>query len=283
MKAERRHALQQNDLAAKIIQLPDYGKIWVRRGIVALVVIVVLATIILLRFNDSGTKRAESEDALAQAMATSQNLHMQMPGQASPTLDPQFYHSVEALFLQAQDALGVVEQKSKDPAMLSQAAVVRGDINLYMVTLPRAAATTQPSVEVRPTTQEALTDANTAYNKVIDQYSDQRSSVLAARFGLATLAEDQGNWQAARQQYQAIADDSNAPEVYHLQAKARIAAMSKLETKPMITERAIAPLIDPTKLPEPISLEGSTPALPPTVAPAAPSLPAAKSATTHPK
>jgi hypothetical protein len=204
-------------------------------------------------------------------------------------LDKAFLDTIRAIYDDARDNLDNLEGKTHDPAMLSQALVVRGDINLFMATLPRPpAATTQGSVPISPTPDQAYTEAAAAYKKVLDQYSDQHMNMLAARFGLAALAEDHADWKAAREQYQAVVDDPIAPAVYHVQAKGKLASLDKLAVPAMVSEREIAPLINPEKVPSAQSFEnfaplgtsplGTTPA-----APGIPFLPATTEPGTQPK
>jgi hypothetical protein len=285
MKAERRHALQQNALATKIVQLPNFGKIWLRRIIIIVSVLIVITLIVLLRINDALSKRANSREFLARAIAESQVLRTPGRSSLSEPLDSRFLNSLQGDYVNARENLDNVESQSHDPAMLSQALLVRGDINLFMATLPRpAAATTQASIPISPSRDEAYSEATAAYKKVLEKYSDQHMNMLAARFGLAALAEDHADWKAAREQYQAIVDDPIAPAVYHAQAREKLASLDKLAVPPMVSEHEIAPLINPEKLPSPQSFD-SLPSLdlPTTPAPAIPFLPATTQPATHPK
>ena len=236
MKAERRHALQQNALATKIIQLPNFGKIWLRRIIIIVSVLIVITLIVLLRINDMLSKRANSQEFLARAIAESQDLRT--PGRSSllEPLDIRILSGLQGDYVNARENLDNVESQSHDPTMLSQALVVRGDINLFMATLPRPpAATTQASIPISPSREEGYAEATTAYKKVLEKYPDQHMNMLAARFGLAALAEDHADWKAAREQYQAIVDDPIAPVIYHRQAKEKLASLDKLAVPAMVT------------------------------------------------
>jgi hypothetical protein len=284
MKAERRHALQQNALATKIVQLPNFGRIWLRRIIIIVSVLIVITLIVLLRINDALSKRANSQEFLARAIGESQNLRTRGPSSLSEPLDEQFIRTIQAIYGDARENLDKLEGQSHDPAMLSQALVVRGDINLFMATLPRPpAATTQASVPISPTPDEAYTEAAAAYKKVLEQYSDQHMNMLAARFGLAALAEDHADWKAAREQYQAVVDDSIAPAVYHAQAKEKLASLDKLAVPAMVSEHEIAPLINPEKLPSAQSFDAFPSLLPSTTAPAIPFIAPTTQAATQPK
>jgi hypothetical protein len=78
-----------------------------------------------------------------------------------------------------------------------------------------------------------LETASEAYRTVIGNYGDQRYAAIAARFGLAAIAENRGDFDAAKQQYDQIALDTKDMPAYQQMASRRLNMLSEIRNKPM--------------------------------------------------
>jgi hypothetical protein len=58
-------------------------------------------------------------------------------------------------------------------------------------------------------------------------------AVVSARFGLAAVAENRGEWDKAREHYQKVVDDGAVPQPFKDQAAARVKALEKI-SKPVL-------------------------------------------------
>ncbi|MGN6625336.1 MAG: tetratricopeptide repeat protein, partial [Tepidisphaeraceae bacterium] len=114
--------------------------------------------------------------------------------------------------------------------------------------LPAAPAATQPS-----STQPALATktpsqymdlANNAYQQVVNSYPGQHVPVTIARFGLAAIAENKGDFATARTQYKALIEDTNLTAANKSLAEMRLAKLDELE-KPMLLLPATQPATKP--------------------------------------
>jgi hypothetical protein len=70
-------------------------------------------------------------------------------------------------------------------------------------------------------------------------------TVTTARLGLANVAEQRHQWDAARAEYQKIIDDPNAAAAFKDQARLRIEDLKRLQTPPLLGKPATAPVEEP--------------------------------------
>lgn len=226
MKAERRHELETNDLAKKIIQAPDYFKIYGGRIALGIVVLVAVGMLINYRIHTNRENLAVSEQSVAEAREAVTQL-------ASPNLmgpSDQVAMRRRELISNATQAIDRVNERSEDPKLLVQATVLRGDLYwtvANLVALP--GATTREALAVEPKPDMALEQAEAAYKLVLENYSDQMLPTATARFGLAAIAENRGKWDQAKQQYEAINADSKMSDSNKKLAETRLGLLPQLE------------------------------------------------------
>ena len=138
--------------------------------------------------------------------------------------------------------LSDVINKADDAATKARALVVRGDLNWAMANLPDLpGAATQPSLKVDPPPDDLLRQASDAYTAALD--GADHETAAAAHFGLAAIAENRGDWAAARQQLQAVADDKGGVAVL------TSAARTQLDNLPTLQQGGY--LAPPTEPPSP--------------------------------
>ena len=137
-----------------------------------------------------------------------------------------------------------VINKADSAVVKGRALVVRGDLAWTVANLPALpGAATQPALRPEPTPDALLGQAAEAYTAVLNSGGADKESTAAARLGLAAVAENRGDWAAAKQQLQAVADDADGVAVLSQAAQAQLADLRKLE-QPMY----VAP---PTGVPVP--------------------------------
>lgn len=105
---------------------------------------------------------------------------------------------------------------SDEPDVRAEALAIRGDLNWVLGSRP---PTTQPT-GLRPA-GEYLADAEAAYKQVLDAHAGEELPATAARFGLAAIAEQRGDWAAARAQYDAVLADAESLQSHKALATSR--------------------------------------------------------------
>jgi hypothetical protein len=244
MKAERRHELETNDLAKKIIQAPDYFKLYGGRIALALVVLTALALLVNYRIRSKREDLAAAQTGVAEVREAVTQL-------GSPNLmgpPEQLAMRRQQMISDATAAIERVNEHSEDPKLLAQAAVLRGDLFWTIANLTEVpGAATRPALALEPKPDVALDQAQSAYKRVVDGYPGEQLPAVTSRFGLAAVAENQ-----------AIGADANTPAVYKTQATQRLRLLASLQ-KGVYLATATQPATP------------STGAVAPTTVPAAPS------------
>jgi len=248
MKAQRRHDLRQSDLAKAIKQAPSF---WQQSGgRYLLLLIAVLVVVILIRYRISSNRQAAQQaiDSLSVARSLISELRsprMVMMTQLAPPGEVTMRR--RQIYSEANNAIGEATRLSDDRTVAAEALVARGDLCWALATLPEVpGASTQPGAQVRDP-RELISNAAEAYRAVVDNYSDIKHSLIAARFGLAAIAENQANWDAARQQYEAIINQSGELKAYKQLASERLSILPKLREPVILAAPATEPaLVSPT-------------------------------------
>lgn len=136
------------------------------------------------------------------------------------------------------DGLRQVAEEHDDPAVRSLAYLRAGDLLLAQATnpqqettptetTPEGEAATPPAATVDP--KAALDDAGRMYDQALAtaQHDVYRFN---ARLGLAAVAETKGEWDAARQHYEAVRDGAREPfPLLAAQAENRLGLLDRLK------------------------------------------------------
>jgi hypothetical protein len=139
--------------------------------------------------------------------------------------------------------------------------LARGDLNWTAASLPPLpGAATQPALHMAKSSKEYLSNAAEAYQAITSGYSDVTHADMAARFGLAAIHEQRGEWEQAKSIYQKIAADAAKFPSYKQLADARLTAVDTLR-QPVIMGK---PATEPA-MPE-LAKFPSTTFIPPTIA-----------------
>lgn len=222
MKSERRHDLQTNSLAKGIEGLPDYWREYGNK--VLLVVIVALIAYLAVRYwkdkkeNEARQLTASLETVRVQ-LGNLDQLQMQyFGGQPATIADAR-----NRITNEANDAISNLLSTARDPKIVARAYVAQGDLDWKLANMPELpGAATRPELKVG-NRDGLLNAAREAYAKVLDPpYSGNVLDVFAARMGIAAVAENQGKFDEAKAQYQAIADAGNLPAAFKEVASGRL-------------------------------------------------------------
>ncbi|MGN6726195.1 MAG: tetratricopeptide repeat protein [Tepidisphaeraceae bacterium] len=249
MKAEERHALKQNDLASGASGMAE---LWRKHGnkvlIVLAVAFLVLAAVRYKRAQ-AAQQAAQSQAALVSAWNGVQQVKSLQLNALLGKMDVS--KQVEQLESDVNQSVQLVidnSDASTDATRLASAWLARGELFWDLSQLPAASAATQPS-----STQPALATktpaqymdlANNAYQQVVNSYPGQHVPVTIARFGLAAIAENKGDFATARTQYKALIEDTNLTAANKSLAEMRLAKLDELE-KPMLLLPATQPATKP--------------------------------------
>jgi hypothetical protein len=206
-----------------------------------MIVVALILVWLRMHWNAAAQRQVDAHNNLAEAIASLnqlQSLGVVPPGGEANAAQGRSVWYSDGLS-HAQDALD--KSDTSDSAVRAQALIVQGDLNFALADMPDLpGATTQPSLRPDISKTDLLANAQAAYSQVLSDYPNDSYALAAARFGLAAVAEDLANagstpdpsqWDTARQQYQAVIDDPNAPSAYKVYANARLSMLSDLQQR----------------------------------------------------
>jgi predicted negative regulator of RcsB-dependent stress response len=240
MKAEERHELQKNDLSSWL----QYGfPMWIKNNGSYILLVLALALLGYNLWNWYERKQeAQAQAAWAELAATDN------PGVEN-----------KAVKLQT-----IIDQYDSRPIR----ALALRSLGLYYLenvaagVAPGGTATSTVTVDKK----DALNRAQAAFERIVKEYPEQTLAAGAAKLGLARIAEDRGEWDSAKKQYEAIVDKSSpfAGTAFANDASRRLALLDKFKSAPDldVAATATAPATRPStgSTIDPLPLE---PALPP--------------------
>ena len=283
MKAKRRHELQQNELAKVIKKAPTFWEDWGSRALALAIAVLIVVILVRYRINSNRQAAAAAVGNLAAARTAIEELaHMAMAPPTAPA--PAIASERRQFFNDANNAITDAMRESDDRKIQAEALVAKGDLYFTMASLPPIeGAATQPMLMSKDP-KELLSGAHEAYTSVVENYADQAFAKIAARFGLAALAENKGDFDAAKTQYEKLAGETNDWPAYQHAAAVRLNALVDLRKPVRIAQPATIPVgvaapptaAAPTTIPAalgPAKPQATVPKSPSTTAPA----------TTHPR
>jgi predicted negative regulator of RcsB-dependent stress response len=246
MKAERRHDLKTNALARGIEEMPNH---WRDYGSKLLLMALVAVTVFLVVRYWTDKKNRDAEQ-LVTARQTIQSELQELEilpfrySSASPTalLDQR-----QEISTKADQAITTLLASSKLPADQANGYLARGDLNWKLANLPELpGADTQPALKLQ--NRDGLLDqAQSAYETVAKpEFGAAPGNVFYARLGLAAIAENKHQWDAAKVQYQSIVNSANMPESFKEYAKTRLTQLPSYETDALIVAAPVTPIAPTT-------------------------------------
>ena len=274
MKAQRRHKLAENELARVITKAPSFWQDSGGKFLAACVAVLVIVILVRYRINSN----RESALAAVQNLATARTIieeELRRPEVLGVFTPPQDAATRRrTLFNDANDAIGRAMTLSDDKKISAEALLAKADLAWTLANLPPLpGAATKPSLGLRDP-NELISSAAEAYQTIITNYPDEKYAAIAARFGLAAIAENKGDFDAAKAHYEKVATEAKDFPAYQQLATSRLAMLDTLR-KPVLLA---PPATEPAATTKPISIPDLI--RPPTTTPAA-TRPSAKP-TTHP-
>jgi tetratricopeptide (TPR) repeat protein len=245
MKAERRHELKTNTLALAMQRLPE---LWKRYGAKVLLGVLAVAVVVVLVYNRvESSRRQARQDAESVGVSRSLLSELQQFNMFERFADPEQVAARRREVITEAERFINTLLTSRNRQMQAEGYVALGDLRWAQANLPQLpGAATQPALQVDPqrTQEELLADAERAYQRVLELHPDRPMQAISARFGLAAIAENRGDWDTARQHYQTILDDEQTLEAFQTQAQARLATLDEIR-RPIFIGQPLAQRIDP--------------------------------------
>jgi hypothetical protein len=276
MKAERRHELQENALAKWMNNFPVMVRLYADRILLGLVVVLLIIVLINWRVNTSRKRIESASNSLAAARsAITQLLNTPMSG-----LPEQITQRRSEIRSVAESSIrDAVDNASPDDVKLHVGALLaRADLLWTLANLPEPAntsSTSQPaSTQASSPKEDLLKDAESIYQRVINEYASQTNAKMDAIFGLAAIDEDHRNFDSAKQRYEQVQAMKDAPRMYHDLATIRLSMLDQIrqplligqlankppELRPMVLTPTTAPSTAPSTMIPPTTGPGTAPA-----------------------
>ena len=107
--------------------------------------------------------------------------------------------------------------------------------------------------DVKVTREEALDGAKKAFDTVVRDFADQPIAVAAAHLNLGTVAENRGEWDAAKKEYEIVADEKGpwANTAFASEAKRKIKNLDEIKTQVAFGPRSRESLLQSLKMFQP--------------------------------
>jgi hypothetical protein len=200
MKSEERHKLKSNELADSLKELSEFFNRHSSKLLGGVIAILILAAAVLWTQKNEAASQYERIRLLQNLIAQSNQLQYRAAQQArvqpEENTTEEFLYNVEP---QASLLAELAQMETGSPvgitALLQQAQNLRSQL-LYS----DKAMSEQEQLELNRRTE-------IIYQRVISECPKQAVVAATARFGLALLAEDRGQWDQAKQIYETITDD----------------------------------------------------------------------------
>ncbi|HYO07465.1 MAG TPA: hypothetical protein VER17_00705 [Tepidisphaeraceae bacterium] len=242
MKAERRHELQENELAKVIKKAPNF---WQESGGKFLAVsVAVLVIVLLIRYRITSTRQAAvlATERLSNARAFIDELGDPRMAAAMMMGAPgDMANQRRVQFNEANNAIADAIRLSDDKKIQAEALLAKGDLSWTLASLPPIpGSATQPALLIRDP-KDLLNTATEAYQQVVNNYADQKYAHVAARFGLAAVAENRSEWEQARTQYEKVATEAKDLPAYQQLAAQRLVRLNEIRQPVLLGTPAVLP------------------------------------------
>src|SRR5205809_1596361 len=209
MKAERRRELKTNTLARGLESLPEVSRQHGTKILAAVLAALLLAFLVRQWI----TGRRERAEGAAYSLNSARGAISQLD-----EIDLRFVSLQDLAMLrrevstQGEERIRQVIETADDPLLLAEAKLARGDLNWKLANFPELpGAATQPSLQFPRSKTDLLKTAARSYQEVLDDPGAPQESKWTARFGLGAVYENQREWEKAKEQYQRLVNDINAP------------------------------------------------------------------------
>jgi hypothetical protein len=267
MKAQRRHELKQNTLAHSLENLPEFGR---QHGTkILLVVMFGLLVALLIRSRVASSRNAAEKAAFSLSHGREAVEQLRSNAGRLAQAPAQFVLAAKEVSKVVDQAAQEVLDGSDDPRLIAEARILQGDLNWQLAAMPEApGATTRPELSLPRTDEQLLDAAAAAYQAAIDERNAPKESVVTARLGLAAVAENRRQWDAAKEQYQKVLDDPATQKPLKDLAASALTRLEMLRKPPLLAAPASAPSTATSTQPtQPATAPATTPTSAPTSQP----------------
>lgn len=245
MKSQRRHDLKDNALARKIYEIPTFGAKYGLRILLGVILVLLLVILIRQRMNYA----SQLSNRLAMDLSSSQTMLAQLRN-LDPT-DPSFINLRDRLRTEIDRNLNDLIKTSTDPNQLAQAYLAKGDLCWKLANLPTPPpASTQPSPAADLDINALLSESSDAYNTILHKYLQSNVAyIINAYFGLAYIAENRGDWNAARNYLVIVNNNSSYPASFRQEAYVQMGLLDQMQRQAIIGTAATQPASRPAITP----------------------------------
>ena len=225
MKSERRHELQTNSLAQALSHAPEFFRAHGSK-VLLVVIVILLASLLLYQRSRKGEEQLQVGWLnISNARSMLNVLSTSVDSRETPA---NLFQMRRQMVDNINGSLNSI-LASSDRHIAAEAHLLRCYLNWALANLPEIPqAATQPSLKLPGTSSEYLKLAEESYRRILSSYSDQTSSVVSAQLGLAAIAENRHDWDAATKIYQAIQGDPNILTAYKTLAERRLEALETI-------------------------------------------------------
>jgi len=266
MDAERRHELQENELAKLSGKSPNYFT----KNLNLILLLITLGLLVWVVLNYRARAREQNELLLSEGLGSARNMLAQLesslsqgvmlesnrlrmleaqrtlananvanaqPPDMKPLFDAQQQNNESRLTMARgiEQSIESVLASSPSPAQQAVALVTRADLHWHMANLPAGFTSTTRPVEGATTRSSAdyLQLAEDDYRGILKDHADNGTAVMQALFGLAAISENRGEWDKASDWYAKVEADPLAKDFHKKVAVAKRAAIADIR-KPVI-------------------------------------------------
>jgi hypothetical protein len=266
MKAERRHELKTNSLARGIEHLPEASRQHGTKVMVGVLLALLVVFFIRQRIVSGRAREASAAQALNAARGAIAeadevvNLAMFNPFMQG-MLSPQNLATMrQQIATRGEEGVRSVLETADDPRLIAEAKLARGDLNWKLANFPDLpGAATQPALQFPRSRKDLLQSALQSYQEVLDDPGSPRETMWTARFGLAAVRENQGEWDKAKEQYRNLVNDLNVPQPLKDQAVDRLNKLDQ-RRRPVLLGAPVAEEVPPTTGPAISTAPSTSPA-----------------------
>jgi hypothetical protein len=172
----------------------------------------------------------------------------------------QFATVAQEISKQVDQQVQQVLESSDDPRSVAEARILQGDLNWHLAAMPQPpGATTRPELGLARTDEQLLQAAADAYQAAVEERGAPHESIVTARLGLAAIAENRRQFDAAKDQYQKVLDDAATPKPLKDLAAANISRLETLRKPPLLAPPATSPATSPFGATQPATTQSGIP------------------------